>query len=491
MPIESQTTLLDRSQILTTAERLREETDTNHANGLADLIQSQDLLHPIVVHRDTGELIAGAHRLAAWDILQFLKRPCRRPEYDNWLSIPVRLAYDVSEQDLLALELSENLASKKMSWKEVARAVARIHEFESQDSDQTRAQTAKLLRMTSTVVGNNLRAAFYLAEGEPLVHAATSLTGAMNVISRLEERQLDDLKESLREGLQPEGGTSIEQFNEQYMTDVSLDSPANTAGPTYQPDSPPESSDFQAVNADFIEWAGQYSGPRFNLIHADLPYGIDYDKSGFDYAKHHNIYGDSKDLYFALLAALCDNSSSLVAESAHLIFWYNTRYYNETVSMLAAAGWKVWPHHLIWHKSDNAGVLADPKRGPRHTHETALFASRGDRKIVKPVADSFSAPTTRESGHVSEKPQAVLSHFFNLTVDSSTRILDPTAGSFNSILAAQSRGASSGVGVELDTGYTRRGRRAIAQITTALKNSAADSTLESGTPTPDLSGLLK
>ena len=466
MPIQSRLVMYFRSEILVPVDRLREETDSNHANNLAKLIEQQDLIHPIVIDRDTGQLIAGAHRVAAWDILAYLEKPCRQKAYENWMRIPARLAYDVTEQELLALELSENIGSKKMSWKEIARGVARIHFLANTDSDQTRAETAALLNMTPQLIGNNLRAAFYLTEGEALVIEANSLTGAMNVIQRLEERQFDALKEELRNGIIPQDTDSSQAKKEHNPLepiddwDIDLDTGLSQPSTTSASSVP---QDFKAIQADFIQWAADYSGPRFNFVHCDLPYGINYDKSGFDYAKQHSIYGDSKDLYFSLLAALCDNTARLVTESAHLIFWYDARYKNETVSMLERAGWKVWPHHLIWFKSDNAGVLADPKRGPRHVHETAIFASRGDRMLVKPVADTFATATTRTSGHVSEKPVAMLQHFFQLAVDSSTYVLDPTAGSFNSILAAKRAGAKGGVGIELDIGYATSGTRRIRE----------------------------
>lgn len=459
MPIESEIHLVQASTIKGRDDRLRESLDKNHANDLAESIAASSLINPIILEKNTGRLIAGAHRLAAFEINEFLGRHCPNIEYSAWTQIPVRYAYDVTQQELLALELLENIKAKSMDWKEVAIGIAQIHEFQNGEADATIVETGKMLGMNKMTISNNLRAAEYIRNGNDLVLAATSLTGAMNVIQRLEERQFDDIKESIRAGVSLGEALGSPDPVEDWdipgePKEILCESEETSSAETKKVSKP-----FEIIQADFIEWAAQYEGRRFNLIHCDFPYGINYDKSGFDYAKHHSIYGDSKDLYFALLDALCCNSARLVADSAHLIFWYNTRYYSETVALLQDAGWKVWPHHLIWHKSDNAGVLADPRRGPRHTHETALFATRGDRKLVKPVADSWSGPTTRVSGHVSEKPIEMLDHFFTLVCDESTRMLDPTAGSCNSILAARRKGATSGIGIELDGDYARRGNR--------------------------------
>jgi DNA modification methylase len=120
-----------------------------------------------------------------------------------------------------------------------------------------------------------------------------------------------------------------------------------------------------------------------------------------------------------------------------------------TYLRLGQMGWKVDPFPLVWHKSDNAGVLPDPQRGPRRTYETAFFCSRGDRKIVQAVANSVAAPTTKDI-HMSEKPVEVLRHFMRMTTDGFSNVLDPTAGSGNAIQVARSLRAASFLGLEID-----------------------------------------
>jgi DNA modification methylase len=463
MPIEKRIVQKTLSEIKIPEFRLRFDLDKDHVNELSKQIAAHGLIHPITVNRDTDTLIAGRHRLAAYELLQ-LTQPS--PE---WEKIPTRLAYAITDQELVVLELIENLFSKKMDWKETALAVHKIHTHSGGEAEDevTLKTTATVLNLSVSAISKHVKAARYLLEEHKLVLQATSLQGALNVIERLEARKFEEFKEDfLAEAFQkPVGETPIPEPTDNLAEPVNADAsrePGEKCA-TEVRNTFAGTDGFSAYQGDFLAFASTWSGPRFNLIHCDFPYGIDYDKSGFDYAKHHSIYGDSKDLYFALLSALVENTETLVADSAHLIFWYNTRYQAETIALLQRAGWKVWPHHLIWHKSDNAGVLADFRRGPRHTHETALFATRGDRQLVKPVADSFSGPTTRDSGHVSEKPREMLAHFLTMAVDETSRVLDPTAGSFNSILAAKSLGAKMGIGVELDGGYASRGSRLLSQ----------------------------
>jgi hypothetical protein len=142
---------------------------------------------------------------------------------------------------------------------------------------------------------------------------------------------------------------------------------------------------------------------------------------------------------------------NVVAESAHLIFWFSMDYFTPTYERLQAMGWNVNVFPLIWHKSDNAGIAPDPQRGPRRTYEAAFFASRGDRKLtqVGAGANSFAFPGTRAGAiHISEKPRPVLNHFLRMICDEYSTVLDPTAGSCNALKVAKSLGASRVLGIE-------------------------------------------
>src|SRR3546814_18962812 len=105
---------------------------------------------------------------------------------------------------------------------------------------------------------------------------------------------------------------------------------------------------------------------------------------------------------------------NVVAESAHLIFWFSMDYYAITVERLTAMGWRVNPFPLIWHKSDNAGIAPDPQRAPRRTYETALFASLGDRTLTQdgPRSNSFAHPGRRDDRlHNRKKQEATIKHY--------------------------------------------------------------------------------
>jgi DNA modification methylase len=142
------------------------------------------------------------------------------------------------------------------------------------------------------------------------------------------------------------------------------------------------------------------------------------------------------------------------------MFWFSMDYYQETFDRLTKMGWKVNRFPLIWMKDDNTGILPDANRGPRRIYETAFFASRGDRKIVRAKSNAFSWAGKDKSIHMSEKPVPMLKHFMEMFVDEYSFVLDPTAGSANSLKAATVLGAGRVLGLERDEEFYNRAKEA-------------------------------
>jgi DNA modification methylase len=136
-------------------------------------------------------------------------------------------------------------------------------------------------------------------------------------------------------------------------------------------------------------------------------------------------------------------------------------HYTDTINFFSAhSNFSIDPFPLVWMKSDGKGVLPDPQRGPRRVYETALFGSRGDRKIVSSVSNAYAAPTDR-SIHMSAKPEPVLRHFFGMFTDENTVMLDPTCGSGSALRAAESLGAAYILGIEINGDFTERANLAL------------------------------
>jgi DNA modification methylase len=132
------------------------------------------------------------------------------------------------------------------------------------------------------------------------------------------------------------------------------------------------------------------------------------------------------------------------------MFWFSMKYYQQTVEIFSTFGFKLSQEApLIWHKTDNRGILADPTRRPRHIYETALMLSRGGRLIKEPVGDCYGAPSSKQY-HQSEKPVPMLGHFLRMFLDKDSEIFDPTVGAGSSILAAEALGVERVLGLDIE-----------------------------------------
>lgn len=393
---------------------------------LANSIRSLGLIHPIVLSPD-GVLVAGERRLRAHELL-------------GLTHILVQFTNELALEELEAIELEENVKRKALTWKEEVSAVTRLHALkQSADPDWTNTETASLLSIHPSLVGRYLLVSDWLAKEEPLVTAADNFATAHNICLRKEQRAEAD-----------ESVAVDAAFEKIFSKPVSIEpgsrAPAQAPLPLAEKGQPP----IPYLLADFREWVKQpWTSPRFNFIHCDFPYGINYDKHNGGATGTFGEYADSPEIYLECLRALKACMADRVADSAHIMFWLSARHEIVHQSRLALEdmGWKLNPVPLIWHRSDNSGILPDPQRGPRQVYEVCLFGSRGDRKIVQAVANIFAHPKTKDI-HASEKPRPMLQHFFRMFVDESTVMLDPTMGSGNSILAAEESSPKFVLGLE-------------------------------------------
>lgn len=384
----------------------RQRRDLGDLTDLRESIRRNGLIHPIVITRE-GILVAGERRLSA----------CRQL---GLTSISAQYADTLLPDELELIELEENVKRKDLSWQEHNSAISRFHALHKAAAGDAWSieHTAGALGLNKSAIYKHLAVAKEREAGTKLVTEADKFSTAINVTVRRAER-MKTL--ALKEIIQTE---PIEG-------------------------QPLVSRPIELLHADFHEWAETYSGPTFNFIHCDFPYGKNADKHHQGAAASHGGYIDTPEVYFDLLNTFVSNTEAIVSPSAHMIFWFSMDFYEETKEFLHAGGWKILAHPLIWWKMDNTGIMPDPQRQPRRVYETALFCTRGDRLLVQPVSNLVAAQTTKQF-HMSEKPSAVLDHFFRMFVDEYTRLLDPTCGSGMAIKVAEVRGAAYALGLEKD-----------------------------------------
>jgi ParB/RepB/Spo0J family partition protein len=388
-------------------ERQRKEIDTSDIDAS---IRLRGVLTPICI-TESSRLIFGERRLTS----------AKKAGHTHILA---RIAPDnLSEHDLQLLELEENIMRKDLPWDQQVVAMQKLHEL---SGSPPMAQFAETLGYKPAWVYKCLQTAREILNGNERVIKAQGLTKAVNVIDRQRQRDNDNL-----------------------VSDI-IDTIGGTIQPPLLTEAPP------ILNESFLEWAPDYSGPKFNVIHCDFPYGIDLDDSDQMAGTNAATYTDTPDTFWQLLSALRVAQENVISSSAHMIFWHSMkeelylpmRQYFQT----HFSEWTFEDYPLIWMKSDNRGIAPDVTRRPRRIYETALFGWRGDRKLVKFVSNAYAAPK-ETSSHPSTKPEPMLRHYLSMVVDSHARVLDPTCGSGSALRAAESLGAGSILGLEVDRSF--------------------------------------
>lgn len=397
---------------ITVDREARQRRELTGIDELALSIKEVGLINPLVIERN-GNLRAGERRFTAVKTL-------------GWTHVSVQFIDELDEASLQLLELEENIKRVNLDWQDECAAIERYHQLRSAaDETWTMEKSADQLGLSRKTLYTKLGVAKEISGGNARVAEATKYSVARGITERASQRRKDSALDT--------------------VTSIVITGKAPS-------DDEPEEKEAPIQNDDFIQWQETYVGEKFNFIHCDFPYGISADKHDQGAAASFGGYEDSPELYWNLIKALEKGMENVVAESAHLMFWFSMDYYADTLSRLNEMGWKVDPFPLIWHKSDNSGILPDPSRGPRRIYETCFFGSRGDRKIVRAVSNLASQPNIKIL-HMSEKNRDMLTKFMGMFVDEYSIVLDPTCGSGNALKAALSSGAVRVLGLELNSEF--------------------------------------
>lgn len=419
---------------------VRQRRELDDITELKFSIAKRGQIQPIVV-KDLGqskyELIVGERRL----------RAC----IELGREVEVKLWNDLTPLEAKIVELEENLRRNELPWRDQVQSIANIHNLLSNQTENwTAEKSAEHLGCTAswiyvaTIVNRHL--------DTDLLKDAQGINHAYGLLQRQAERKTASIvNEIVNAGASASASNFAVTLTTSTLTSndsvVPISNGANvqTAPP---PTAPPVS------NASFLQWVLDYTGPKFNLIHCDFPFGIKF-TGGYGQEEDGIKYESTEDDYWTLVDCLCTNTERLASYSSHLMFWFSMSFYTETCRRLRAAGWKVQDHPLIWFKSDGQGIIPGRNEYPRRVYETALLASRGSRPLVKMTDNCYACPRASNALHPSQKPEPMLRHFLAALTDSTTDFLDPTCGSGSALRAAEDVGARSVLGLELDPDFAK------------------------------------
>ena len=206
----------------------RQRSELKDIGELAQSLQRTGLINPITVKSD-GELVAGERR---WTAAKSL----------GWTHITVQRLEDLDELQLQLLELEENTRRAELPWQDACAAVAKYDALRRQSNPEwTQIETSKALGISQSDASIKIQVAKELEAGNERVAEAPRFTVARGIVERNNERQRTSKIEAI---------TAAQKG---------------------------EAKEVPLINADFKEWSRDYTGPKFNFIHCDFPYGVKAD----------------------------------------------------------------------------------------------------------------------------------------------------------------------------------------------------------------------
>lgn len=428
------------TKITILANRQRREFDPQAMQDLTDSIRENGLLQPIVVreHEEGLALVAGERRMRAvrdlyelGDTLKFCKQPLPFGE------IPYIDIGQLSEIEAEEAELTENIHREDLTWQERSAAEARLHALrQKQASAENRVHTIKDTAREINGANDggrqddNVRKKILLAQhlDKPEVAKAKTADEAFKVLKKLEDREKNlELAATV-------GASFSAELHELY-------------------------------NTNCIDWMQSYSGPGFDVILTDPPYGMGADQFGDAAGKLANIdhqYNDSYENWQRLMQQWCPLSFKCAKPQAHSYVFCDIDRFHELKALMEQAGWYVFRTPMTVYKTDS-GRVPLPTMGPRRQSEWLLYAIKGKKEVTAIVGDVIPCQADANMTHGAQKPVALFQNLLQRSVRPGDTVLDTFGGTGTVIPAAHTLKCKA-VYVEMNSEYFAMGVRRAAEL---------------------------
>lgn len=387
------------SSLVIPENRQRRTFDEKKLQELAESIMSKGLFHPPVVHFD-GEiytLIAGERRTRAITSLATISVgiSCGGEAFPPG-TLPITLLADLDPYSRREAELEENVIRDDLTWADKARAIA--------DLDTLRKEQA---------ADNGLYHSFRDTASELMGQVAqgaeiTKVTDAVIVTKYLDDPEVAAAK-TQKEALKVIKKKAEAAHREVLSANFDMAKTPHTL-----------------ALASAFDYAKDLPTGSFDVILTDPPYGINADGFGSMAGTSHS-YEDSPDYGLDCYKLVAYEGFRVAKDKAHCYVFLDPRFWHAVSLEFAIAGWNVWPTPLIWNKGN--GMLPKPEHGPRRTYEMVLFATKGERKVLKVGADVITCPLVQERDHGAQKPVLLYSELLSRSALPGNTVLDLFAGS--------------------------------------------------------------
>jgi len=409
--------------------RQRSEIDPSKLAELSTSIQQIGLLHPLVVRRE-GErwlLVAGETRLKALQMLQVFSHQLR---HNGELLPPGHVPVtDLGELDPIGrmeAELEENIRRTDLSLQDRVRAISSLHELRS-------AQAAGR-GQTHSVADTG-------AEAFPEMHPDTQQTKTRELLTIAKHLSNPDVAKAKteREAMKIIKRSGERAQNERLAALIG-ESQATELHEVY--------------HADCTVWLDSYTGPGFDCILIDPPYGMDAEAFGDGAGRLSGIgheYADTPESFRSLMGAVAPLLWRVSADEAHLYVWCDIDGFAFLRGLFREIGWWVFRTPLINIKREG-GRVPWPEHGPRRCYELCLFAVKGKKPVQAIYRDVFDSTLEGDNlGHGAQKPVEAYVELLKRSCRPGDRVLDCFAGT-GTILPAAHQLRLRATAVEQDAG---------------------------------------
>jgi len=433
--------LIPLSSITIRENRQRQFFDAQKEDDLRSSIETNGLLHAVVVREEAGKLVlvAGETRIRQMrDIWQlggtFTYDGKSVPEG----MVPATNLGNVTELEAEDAELNENLKRADLTWQERADAEARLHRLRVKQSESATAIiTKKVEQARAEGSGDGFIDALVATMPKPhtVADTAQELYGRSDGGYQAQTKRSLILAQNLSNPVIAKAKTADEALKllrkqEEQTRNIQM---AVAVGKTFT------ASSHTLLNGSCLDlMQGADMAGKFDVILTDPPYGMGADSFGDGGGKlanseHH--YDDSYESWLTLMKAWAPLTMLVTKPQAHLYAFCDLDRFHELKAMLESVGWDVFRTPFVIHKL-NSGRVPRPEHGPRRQYELCLYAIKGNKQVTCIRPDVIAAEGDRNMTHGAQKPVAVYQDLLQRSVRPGDQVLDCFAGSGTLLPAA-------------------------------------------------------
>lgn len=374
-------------------------------------------------------LVWGERRFRAVSLLAEQERPI------NHVGTPIPLgSIPVTEfvGDVLAqqeAEFDENIQRVEIPWQDRVQALASLHRARVlANPDQTISDTARELSARTGISEASFRKNRGGNYGVPL---ALMLEEHLN---DADVRQANTTQAALQTVLRKQEQEAHAVLVRRRMSRATTESP------------------IKYLCGDARQLIKDIPDGSVDLILSDPPYGVNSDDPNFSKRQaNKHVYDDDPAKARELMEFLFIEGWRVTKARANLFMFLDSKHLNFAMELASRCAWTPFPRPIIWDKR-SIGIGPWQTEGFQCVYEMFIFATKGQKGLLRPVADRLEAkrvPTSKRL-HAAQKPLKLLQQLIDISTIPGDMVLDPFAGS-GSTLRAASLTKRRAIGFELDS----------------------------------------